>query len=253
MASTRKGWVRRALESQILRSVYRTPYPDTPRGRALAVLGSLLLHLHPVKVSRAGIRLGYSLCLGGLSTLMFLVLGVTGLLLMFYYVPSVERAYADMNDLEYVVAFGRILRNLHRWSAHAMVLLVIAHMARVFFTGAYKPPRQFNWVIGVGLLVLTLLLSFTGYLLPWDQLAFWAVTVGASMAKNAPVVGAEGPFSVVTPSSDVSYILLGGRSVGQATLIRFYVLHCVALPLAAGLLMAAHFWRVRKDGFSRSL
>lgn len=185
--------------------------------------------------------------MGGISFYLFIVLTVTGFLLMFYYRPTVQDAYQDMKDLEFVVSYGTFLRNLHRWAAHGMVLTVIAHMARVFLQGAYKPPREFNWAVGVLLLVLTLLLSFTGYLLPWDQLSFWAVTVGASMAKAAPVVGASGPFSLVDSKSDLSYLLLGGRSVGQNALIRFYVLHVVVLPLIMVILMGVHFWRVRKD------
>lgn len=185
--------------------------------------------------------------MGGISFYLFIVLTVTGFLLMFYYRPTVQDAYQDMKDLEFVVSYGTFLRNLHRWAAHGMVLTVIAHMARVFLRGAYKPPREFNWAVGVLLLVLTLLLSFTGYLLPWDQLSFWAVTVGASMAKAAPIVGASGPFSLVDSKSDLSYLLLGGRSVGQNALIRFYVLHVVVLPLIMVILMGVHFWRVRKD------
>ena len=130
-------------------------------------------------------------------------------------------------------------------------------MLHVFLTGIYKPPREFNWNIGVSLVLLTLLLSFTGYLLPWDQLAIWAITVGSNMARAHPFIGHEGPgasllavgdVSLVTPASDIRFGLLAGRFVGAGALLRFYVLHCVALPLAAGLLMAVHFWRVRKDG-----
>ncbi|NBX47892.1 MAG: DUF4405 domain-containing protein, partial [Chloroflexi bacterium] len=135
-----------------------------------------------------GIRVTYTWCLGGLSFMTFLMLTVTGVLLMFYYVPSVTRAYQDIQDLETVVTFGMLMRNIHRWGAHMMVITVFLHMCRVFYTGSYKPPREFNWVVGVILLVLTLLLSFTGYLLPWDQLSFWAVTVaipcGALLARS---------------------------------------------------------------------
>ena len=169
---------------------------------------------------------------------------------MFYYRPSVDLAYRDMKDLEYAVSLGSFLRAMHRWAAHAMVLMVILHMVRVFLTGSYKTPREFNWVIGVVLLVLTLLLSFTGYLLPWDQLALWAVTVGTNMAAASPGLGAEGPFAMLSRSNDVRFVLLGGSAVGANTLLRFYVLHCVFVPLVAGALMILHFWRVRKDTFS---
>jgi quinol-cytochrome oxidoreductase complex cytochrome b subunit len=169
---------------------------------------------------------------------------------MFYYRPAVEHAYHDMKDLEFAVSFGIFLRNMHRWAAHAMVITVILHMTRVFLTGSYKSPREFNWSVGVILLVLTLLLSFTGYLLPWDQLAIWAITVGTNMASAVPILGAEGPFSLVSVYNDVRFFLLGGTTVGQNALLRFYVLHCIGLPLVAGIFMIVHFWRIRKDGFS---
>jgi quinol-cytochrome oxidoreductase complex cytochrome b subunit len=156
---------------------------------------------------------------------------------MLYYHPSVPQAYSDMKDLQFVVSSGMFLRNLHRWSAHAMVLLVFAHMFKVFYRGAYRPPREFNWVIGVFLLLITLLLSYTGYLLPWDQLAFWAVTVGSNIARAVPVVGGK-----------IRFLLLGGNTVNANALLRFYVLHCVILPLAAVALVSIHFWRIRKDG-----
>jgi quinol-cytochrome oxidoreductase complex cytochrome b subunit len=169
---------------------------------------------------------------------------------MFYYRPTVEHAYWDMKDLRFAVPFGPFLRNIHRWSAHVMVLLVMFHMASVFYRSAYKPPREYNWVVGVILLLVTFLLSFTGYLLPWDQLAIWAVTVGTNMAANTPILGSEGPFSIVTPENDARFILLGSKIVGQAGLLRFYVLHCVFLPLIFIIFVSVHFWRVRKDEFS---
>jgi quinol-cytochrome oxidoreductase complex cytochrome b subunit len=141
-----------------------------------------------------------------------------------------------------------ILRNMHRWAAHLMVVTVMLHMLRVFLTGSYKPPREFNWVVGVTLLVLTLLLSFTGYLLPWDQLAYWAITVGTNMLGAAPFIGNEGPFSLVDKYNDVRFMLLGGSGIGPNALLRFYVLHIMLLPLAAAIFIAVHFWRIRKDG-----
>jgi cytochrome b6 len=227
----------RVAGSRVWRSVVRHGYPDNPLDRSLAVFSNFFLHVHPVKVHRHTLRAGYTFGLGLMAFYLFIVLVVTGTLLMFYYVPSVDRAYDDMKDLEFVVSFGLVLRNLHRWAAHAMVAVVLLHMCRVFYTGSYKPPREFNWIVGVLLLVLTLLLSFTGYLLPWDQLAFWAITVGASIASYTPVVG-----------SWMRYLLLGGNEVGQNALLRFYVLHVMVLPIAATLLIALHFWRIRKDG-----
>jgi len=156
---------------------------------------------------------------------------------MFYYTPTVEQAYADTAALSTDLASGSLVRNMHRWGAHLMVLTVFLHMSRVFYHGAYKPPREFNWVVGVVLLLLTLLLSFTGYLLPWDQLALWAVTVGTNMAGFVPVVGAQ-----------VKFALLGSAEVTANTLLRWYVLHVLFLPFIIVIFMAVHFWRVRKDG-----
>ncbi len=237
--------------SQFYRSVFRHDYVDSVRNRALEVTSNVFLHLHPISIPRHALKVAYTFCLGGLTFFLFLVETITGVLLMFYYRPVLEYAYVDMKTLEYAVQFGVVLRNLHRWGAHLMVICVMLHMLRVFLTGSYRPPREFNWVVGVNLLVLTLLLSFTGYLLPWDQLAFWAVTVGTNMAAATPFIGAEGPFHNalgITSMNDVRFLLLGDMKVGSNALLRFYVLHCVALPLVAVVFMMVHFWRVRKDG-----
>ena len=244
-------WITAMRRTQGWRSLFRRGLPTNVRSRFLVIAQNFFLHLHPPRVSRSGIRVTYTFCLGGLSFFLFVVLAVTGLYLMFYYIPEPSRAYGDMKDICFVVLMGRLLRNAHRWSAHLMVVTVILHMARVFYTGSYKPPREFNWVLGVLLLVLTLLLSFTGYLLPWDQLAFWAITVGTNMAAATPLVGFQGPFHELTGAAidnDVRFLLLGGTQVGANALIRFYVWHCVGLPLLAAVLMAVHFWRVRRDG-----
>ncbi|MEE8112300.1 MAG: cytochrome b N-terminal domain-containing protein, partial [Acidobacteriota bacterium] len=179
-------------KSQVWKSVFRHGPPEDRRNRSLAILSNVFLHLHPVKVRSSSIRLRYTWCMGGLTFFVFLVLTVTGILLMFYYRPTVEYAYGDIIDLREQVPLGA-MREIHRWGAHVMVITVWLHMFRVFMTGSYKPPREFNWVVGVVLLVLTLLLSFTGYLLPWDQLAMWAVTVGSNMARASPLAGTEGP------------------------------------------------------------
>jgi quinol-cytochrome oxidoreductase complex cytochrome b subunit len=231
-----------AFGSRVYKSVFRHSWPDSARTRSLATMSNVFLHLHPTTIRRASLKVTYTFCLGGLSFFFFLVLTVSGVLLMFYYVPSVTEAYQNIKDLQTVVFAGQFLRNMHRWGAHAMVIVVFLHMCRVFYTRAYRPPREFNWVVGVLLLVLTFLLSFSGYLLPWDQLSFWAVTVGTNIAKATPFVGPEAQF-----------LLIGGYEIGQNALIRFYTLHVIALPLAAAVLIAVHFWRVRKDGFSGGL
>jgi quinol-cytochrome oxidoreductase complex cytochrome b subunit len=238
-------------KTQVWNSIFRHDYEDTPRNRALQILSNVFLHLHPAKITRLGVKLKHTWCMGGITFLLFLVLTVTGVLLMFYYRPAVEHAFWDMKDIEFTVRFGMILRNVHRWAAHLMVITIMVHMFRVFMTGSYKPPREFNWTIGVFLLVLTFLLSFTGYLLPWDQLGFWAITVGTNMARAAPLAGSEGPFGEwlgMNPHNDIRFALLGGSEVGSNALLRAYVWHCIGLPLIAVLFMVVHFWRVRKDG-----
>jgi quinol-cytochrome oxidoreductase complex cytochrome b subunit len=217
--------------------------PRSDREAGDAVVSNFLLHAFPAKVYKPSLDWGYSFWLGTVSAALFLLLIVSGLPLLFLYVPSVERAYQSVKDIEYVVTYGWWIRAVHRIGAHLMVVAVALHLVRVFLTGAYKngvgqgQQREWNWVIGVVMLLVTLFLSFTGYLLPWDQLAFWAVTVGTNIASSVPLVGPQ-----------IRELLIGGRAIEQATLIRFYVLHVIMLPLGLGVLFGYHMWRVRKDG-----
>ena len=229
--------VTKILENKVWRSIFRSGWGSSNLHRAQTVQQNVFLHLFSVKMRSRVLEFRPTWYLGALTLVSFVVLVVTGVLLMLYYHPSVPQAYSDMKDLQFVVSSGMFLRNLHRWSAHAMVLLVFAHMFKVFYRGAYRPPREFNWVIGVFLLLTTLLLSYTGYLLPWDQLAFWAVTVGSNIARAVPLLGGK-----------MRFLLLGGNTVNANALLRFYVLHCVILPLLAVMLVSIHFWRIRKDG-----
>ena len=254
---TKKSFLEKAAESQVWKSIFRGGgVPRNRRQRMMSVLNSVFLHLHPVRLPKHAVKLKFTWCMGGLSFFIFLILTISGILLMFYYRPTIEYAYTDIIDLAEQVPFG-IMRELHRWGAHAMVITVWLHMFRVFMTGSYKPPREFNWSIGVILLLLTLLLSFTGYLIPWDQLAIWAITVGGNMARATPFLGSEGPgaallaigdINFITMASDARFALIGGRFMGEAALLRFYVLHCIGLPFIIMIFMAVHFWRVRKDG-----
>ncbi len=231
-------WFEKLQQTRVWQSIFRTRLPiKTNLDRSLVIFNSLTLHIQPVKVRLRAIRFRYTLYAGMISFFLYLILVITGILLMLYYQPAIPNAYYNMKDLVYVVSNGLFLRNMHRWAAHLMVLAVFVHMLRVFYAGAYRPPREFNWVIGVLLLILTLLLSYTGYLLPYDQLAYWAVTVGANIVSYVPFVGKE-----------IRFLLLGGNNIGEYTLIRFYVLHTVILPLALSALVALHFWRIRKDG-----
>lgn len=223
--------------SRLWRSFFRHGLPDNDLDRSLTITSNVFLHLHPVRVRKHGLRLTYTWGLGGISFLLLLVLGVTGGLLMFEYVPSVERAYDDIIRIQSDIPFGALWRNLHRWSAELMVLTVFLHFCRVFYTGSYKRPREFNWIVGLVAGFLTLAFSYTGYLLPWDQLAYWGITVGSNIAGYTPLVGDQ-----------VKALLLGSPVVGQPALIRFYNLHVFILSFAMVIVLGIHFWRIRKDG-----
>jgi quinol-cytochrome oxidoreductase complex cytochrome b subunit len=201
------------------------------------VLDSLILHLHPSTVPQKTLRLKLTWGLGGMAAILMTILLVTGVMLMFVYTPSPERAYDDILNLQTNVWFGQLVRNLHHWSGNAMIVIVVLHMLRVFFTGGFRHPREFNWLLGLALLLLTVAANFTGYLLPWDQLAYWAITVGTGLVEYIPVVGRW-----------IQTVILGGPEVGAATLLNFYGLHIALIPLVLLALMSFHFWRVRKDG-----
>jgi cytochrome b-561 len=217
--------------------------PASDREAGDAVVSNFLLHWFPAKSDKSSLSWSYSWWLGTISAALLLLLTVSGLPLLFLYIPSVERAYASVKDIEYVITFGFWIRAVHRISAHLMVAVVFLHMARVFLTGAYKngagqnQKREWNWVLGAAMLLATLFLSFTGYLLPWDQLAFWAVTVGTNIASSIPGIGPT-----------IRELLIGGRTIDQPTLIRFYVLHVLLLPGGLAGLFLYHMWRIRKDG-----
>ena len=237
MAKDVTEYINEVQQTRVWRSIFRSGEGANNLHRARVVQSNVFLHLFSVKSRRRMLEFSATWYLGALTFGTFLVLVATGILLMLYYHPSVPQAYADMKDLQFAVSSGVFLRNLHRWSAHAMVFLVFAHMFKVFYRGAYRAPREFNWVVGVFLLLVSLLLSYTGYLLPWDQLAYWAVTVGSNIASAVPIVGQK-----------MRFLMLGGNSVNANALLRFYVLHCMILPLTAIVLIAIHFWRIRKDG-----
>ncbi len=217
--------------------------PATTREAVDAVWANLLLHWFPVRMRTSSLAWVPTFWLGTVTWVLFLLLLLSGLPLMVFYIPAIGDAHRSVKDIEHVVSFGWWLRAVHRIGAHMMVVATTLHLVRVFVTGAYKNTegrdqhREWNWVLGVAMLFATLLLSFTGYLLPWDQLAFWAVTVGTNIVSSAPLAGTV-----------VREVLIGGREIGQPTLIRFYLLHIVVLPIAVAVLFGYHMWRVRKDG-----
>jgi quinol-cytochrome oxidoreductase complex cytochrome b subunit len=228
-------FVRSITRSRVWRSFFRHGWPDNPLDRSLVMTTNIFFHLHPVKVNRKSLQATYSFGLGIPGPDLPIAISHRALL-MFYYPRPSSMPTAISSACRRSVPFGQLLRNMHCWGA-LMVIVVVLHMVRVFYTGAYKPPRQFNWVIGVFLLLLTLGASFTGYLLPWDQLAYWAITVGTSVAGYAPVFGEL-----------ARRFLLGGSEIGQPALTRFYALHVILIPAGIALLTSIHIWRVRKDG-----
>ena len=239
----------KALPRTFLGSFVRHGAPTSARARSQSVFNNLFLHIHATRVHPHSLRLTATWGLGVSLVSQFLILTVTGIALMVYYNPGLDLAYPSMKDIHYVVPAGRVIRNIHRWAAHLMVFSVILHMARVFYTAAYKAPREFNWLLGMGLFVLTLALSFSGYLLPWDQLAFWAITIGANIAASPnELIHALGLPEAFNIGDVQRRLLLGANQVGQDALTRFYLLHVILLPIAMTLLIAAHVWRIRKDG-----
>mgnify|MGYP001813416382 CR=1 FL=1 len=210
---------------------------------------NFFLHIHANRVHVHSMKPTYTFGLGIILGFLFLIMLFTGVVLMIYYTPSVETAYLSVKDIVNVVPGGRIIRNMHRWASQGMVIVVFLHLLRVFYTGSYLGNRSLNWVIGVVLLIITLLSNFSGYLLPWDQLAYWAVTIGSNIAASArELTDLLGITSVFDPGGFLKKLLIGGESVGQPALSRFFTLHVIFLPLSMLILLGIHFWRIRKDG-----
>ena len=217
--------------------------------RAGRITRNFFLHIHATRVHVHSMKPTYTFGLGMILGFLFLIMVFTGVILMIYYTPSVEAAYRSVKDIVYIVPGGRIVRNMHRWASQGMVIVVFLHLLRVFYTGSYLGKRSLNWVIGVVLLIVILLSNFSGYLLPWDQLAYWAVTIGSNIAASArELTDLIGITSVFDPGGFLKKLLIGGESVGQPALSRFFALHVIFLPLSMLVLLGVHFWRIRKDG-----
>lgn len=178
-------------------------------------------------------------CLGGLTFMMICIQVISGVLLMFYYKPSVKEAYDSVRFISTIVPFGWLVRSVHHWGASLTVIFVLLHMLRIWFTGQYKNPRELSWVSGVFLLVIVFAFSFTGYLLPWDQIAYWATTVGSE------ITGAVPPAPL---GHAILMLLRGGETVSGETLTRFFAIHVAVLPLMVMLFMGAHFAMIRRQG-----
>jgi len=226
---------------QDTRSVLRGDPPGRPNPRVKPHTESFIFHIRPTFYHQAITKLYPTFHLGFLSGLLFGIEIITGIFLMIFYTPSPDAAYGNMLNILSNVPFGKFVRDIHRLGAELMVIAVVLHMGRTFLTASYKKPRQFTWATGVVLLLITLFLSFSGYLLPWDQLAFWAVTIGTSMAEAAP------PPQV---GEAANLLLRGAPDIGAGGLLRFYLLHVIFLPLAGLLFFSVHYYKVIRHGHS---
>lgn len=227
------------------RAFFRGDPPiEKPNPRYKVHVNAFFAHLRPKYYEKSSTKFSHTFGLGYLSVYMFLLETITGVILMVFYTPSDRRAYEDIVKIMSAIPYGQLMRDLHRVGAELMVLIVVLHMTRVFLTGSFKPPaRSFTWLTGIVLLVLTFALSFSGYLLPWDQLAYWAVTIGTSMAKSVPPKEIVGYFS--------NLIMRGGDTINQNGLLRFYLMHVFALPAITLILISVHYYRVaRSHGIS---
>ena len=223
---------------RILRSIFPDPLiPQTDPERRRYLLKNLVLHFRPAAVPEKTLRFTLSWGLGGMAAVLVLIQIGTGVMLKFVYEPTPIAAYTSIRTMQQNVVFGQLIRNIHHWSANLLVLIVFLHMLRVFFTGAFHPPRQFNWIIGLGLFCFVLIANFTGYLLPYDQLAYWAVTVATGMLEYIPGIGIP-----------LQEMVRGGPDIGPATLRIFFAIHTAIVPAGMVILMAFHFWRVRRAG-----
>ena len=187
-------------------------------------------------------HVNWMFCFGGITFLLFIVQIGTGILLSLYYKPSPENAYESIQYIMNEVRLGWLIREVHAWSANLMILALFFHMLRVFFYGAYKSPRELNWIAGIFLMFITLTFGFTGYLLPWDQLSYWATTVGTEIAGGIPWMGKY-----------ILYVMRGGENITGTTLSRFYTLHVIVLPWVAAVFLGTHFLMIRRQGISGPL
>lgn len=237
MIDNRVRIITAGLSIKELRAVVRGDEPtEKPNPRYKVITTSFVAHLRPRYYQQAATWFSHTLRLGWFTTFFFVVETITGLVLMVYYIPFPDQAYGSILNIESNVFFGELLRDLHRLGAEAMVLFSWLHLLRTYFTGSYKGPRSFTWLTGVLLLLITAWLSFTGYLLPWDQLAYWAVTVGSSITESGPIVGPA-----------MNLIMRGAPDIGTGGLLRFYLQHVILMPLIAILFISIHYYKVSRE------
>jgi quinol-cytochrome oxidoreductase complex cytochrome b subunit len=238
-----------SLKSSFTGSFLRGGVPTSDKSRTAAVVNNFFLHLHGAKTHINSLRPSYTFGLGLIAFFLMVIAFISGGFLMVYYSPSTETAYNAVKDINFVVFGGKLMRNVHKWAGEAMIIFVLLHMARIVYTNSYKRGREFNWVIGVLLLIITFVINLTGYMLPWDQLSYWALVIVSNIAaapkELTDILGITQFFDIGGATKE---ILLGGTEPGQESLTRVYLLHIILLPLAICTALGVHFWRIRKDG-----
>jgi len=239
----------KTIKQTVVGSFVRSGKPTSDRSRAAVMFNNFFLHVQGVKTHVNTLRPGYTLGMGLASLFLLLITVASGILLMIYYNPSIENAYQSVKDITYVVFAGGLARNMHKWAGEGMILFVLFHMARVFYTGSYKNGREFNWLIGIVLLIITFGINLSGYMLPWDQLSYWALVIVANIIQSPKEItdslGITQYFDIGGFSKE---LFLGGLTPGKESLTRIYLFHVMLFPLFLFIFLGAHFWRIRKDG-----
>ncbi|HET6364997.1 MAG TPA: cytochrome b N-terminal domain-containing protein, partial [Nitrospirota bacterium] len=230
-------------------SFLRGGKPTSDHSRAAVMFNNIFLHVQGVKTHINSLRPTYTFGLGFASLVLLMLTVASGVLIMIYYNPSIENAYNTVKDINYVVFGGRLLRNMHKWAGEGMIIFVMLHMARVFYTGSYKQGREFNWVVGIALLVLTFGINLSGYMLPWDQLSYWALVIVSNIIQSPKEVtdslGITRYFDIGGLSKE---LFLGGLTAGKESLTRVYLFHIMLFPIFLFIFLGVHFWRIQKDG-----
>ncbi len=230
-------------------SYLRSGKPTSDKSRAAAMFNNFFLHVQGVKTHINTLRPTYTLGLGLISFFLLIITVISGVLLMVYYNPSIEHGYTSVKDINYVVFAGKLIRNVHKWAGEGMIIFVLLHMARVFYTSSYKKGREFNWVVGIVLLILTFGINLSGYMLPWDQLSYWALVIVANIIQSPKEItdslGITNFFDIGGFSKE---LFLGGLTAGKESLTRVYLLHIMLFPIFLFIFLGVHFWRIRKDG-----
>jgi len=239
----------KAIKKSFVGSLLRSGKPTSDRSRAAVMFNNFFLHIQGVKTHINTLRPTYTFGLGLISLFLLIITVISGILLMIYYNPSIENAYDTVKDINYVVSAGTLIRNIHKWAGEGMIIFVLLHMARVFYTGSYKKGREFNWVVGIVLLCLTFVLNLSGYMLPWDQLSYWALVIVSNIMQSpkevTDILGITRYFDI---GGSMKEFFLAGSTPGKEALTRVYLLHIVLLPLLIFIFLGIHFWRIRKDG-----